>query len=1341
MQWRLLSLFLFIYYSTFASNINNIQFEHYNDGDGLTHNSVRHIVQDPQGFLWIGTFGGVNRFDGYQFKPYLNLSRGSNKIGNNDITALLLDDSRNDLWIGTSGGLVRYQMDKNLFTSFLPQKENQHPIPDAEIRSLYLDPFKRLWVGTKTKGLGLFDVETGQFQKINIDGFDYVKVIYGDSRGRIWVGSYITGGVAQITLTKSGEVGHIKTYTIESPYSKDLNPYINFIYEDDKSDLFIGTREGLYKWDKLKDTFEELPFRDKSMQKEIGLHYNSVARSPQGRYWVGTLGGLLSCNHLEDISQGNFDWHYSVLSETNSLVDNMVFALLFDKSGVLWIGTENGLDKYDPFANQFIVKKDISALIGGKVPRISGFAKTFDNKLIVATHAHGLFWEHNNRFEKLYNDQKDIASIYSFDGKTFYCGLWNGKILIFNYLKNSWKTLDVGFKGIPIFAFHQLPSGNILIGSFGQGIIEFNPGTQSVQSSSKKILSDQEINRIISNPHGLLWIATEKGIFSYDQSLGKLNTYTHHDNDTLGLSSNNVSDIYIDPKGKVWAVTRVGLNYYDPVSDDFIPVLEPEELHSNWITNLVADNNNSLWLNFNNNRIAKYNTTTNELSMYHVKNGNRLDVFSLSGFSYFDDHHLYLGGENGIIFFSPKELQNNTESFKPFITDFRIQNKEVEVGQNINGQIILTQDINTTKSVELYYWNRNFSFTFSCPSYVKENFNHFMYKLEGFDKEWITADVNQRNIQYTNLFFGDYTFKLKAQNSHGYWSEEATYDIRILPPVWLTWKAYLAYLILLIVTYLMFRQVTRRQIKLKHQLALERVKREKDEKLNDEKLRFFTNISHELRTPLTLILGPAKQMLAHTKDKTVVNHSQLIVNNTTRLLNLVNQILDFRKSQEGSLQLKVTHAEIVSYTLNIFNSFKPFAAEKEIAFEFKCDEKTIHGWIDTDKYDKVLYNLLSNAFKFTNRQGRITLHMSVLNENGRHCRIEVKDNGIGIPIQDQEKIFSRFFQATNSPSFNTGSGIGLSLAESLTKVHRGKIEMKSEPGKGSKFSVTIPIDKEAYPITEIFDLVPSSKGESNDAILPEPKAVDMADEKEKILIVEDNTELRKFEADYLSQFYEVVEAENGREGIDLCKSVMPIICVVDVMMPVMDGYEFCSTLKNDEEISHIPVILLTALTEDENKIKGYKAGADGYLGKPFDLGMLKVQIESIVANRKALKQKFSNEANFDVAEISHSPADDKFLEKINTILDEHLIDQELNVNKLCSLLNVSSSNLYRKIKELTDLSPNEFIRTIRLKKASELLKVKDYNVSEVAYLVGFADPLYFSRCFKKQFGVSPRDYQ
>ena len=452
---NIVAITFFALFSVLCSTAQNIKFEHYNDDSGLSHNSVRHIVQDKYGFLWLGTFSGLNRFDGYEFKSYLSTSTGNNKIYNDDITALVLDEDAHNLWIGTRNGLTLFKTDTQAFTTYLPDKNDPNSLPDAEIRSVYVDKFKRVWVGTKTKGLYIFNVDDGSFKKIEIANFNYVKEIFEDKNGYIWIGSYDTGGVAKITLNAQGEIYQTVTYTLAIPNSIEKNPYLNFIYEDAKSDIFIGTREGLYKLNSAANEFENLEIDDLEIRHSLGPYFLSVIQAPDGKYWLGTLGGVIVCNQLEDISKGDFKWYYSVLPDDNSLVDNLVSALYFDASGVLWIGTEDGLDKYDPYENQFNINKDISLHINNQVPRIRGFNKTYDAKVIVATRHNGLFISEEDSFIPLYNNQKDIASIYSLDGEVFYCGLWNGKLLVYDYKKNTSTVVNVGFEQSPIFAFEN----------------------------------------------------------------------------------------------------------------------------------------------------------------------------------------------------------------------------------------------------------------------------------------------------------------------------------------------------------------------------------------------------------------------------------------------------------------------------------------------------------------------------------------------------------------------------------------------------------------------------------------------------------------------------------------------------------------------------------------------------------------------------------------------------------------------------------------------------------------------------------------------------------------------
>ena len=1060
---RLFSFLVFLcLYSIIGVHGQRLNFEHYNDGDGLSHNSVRHIVQDDKGFLWLGTFSGLNRFDGYQFKSYTTSSE-ERTINNDDITALELDESTNELWIGTRNGLTLLNLDSHKFRTFLPDKNNPNSLRDKEVRSVYVDKFKRVWVGTRDSGVFIFHPEEGIFEKIEIEGFTYVKTFFEDKDGNLWIGG-VEGGVAKIGLDVKGDISEKKVYHLLIPKSnKKEDPYINFIYEDFKSDIFVGTREGLYKFDANLNEFENLYIDDNGIRNSLGPYFISVAQASDGKYWIGTLGGLLVCNQFEDIEKGNFEWHKAVSTEDTSLIDNLVYALYFDAAGVLWIGTEDGLDKYDLYQNQFRISNDISTHINNQIPKIKGFAKTYDAKVVVATSDNGLFILNENEFVPLYNGQHDIASIYSIDGKTFYCGLWNGDLMAYDYIANSSKVVKTGIENKAILTIAEYGEDAIIVGSYGNGVAVLNKETFEIRISSGLIVPINEVTKIINTGEGYLWIATQDGMVKYDINTQEKSIYKRENNKDNGLPHNNVSDVMIDSENSVWAATRKGVAKYNAVQDRFETVSEFDEIKGTWATDIVKGNDDNLWINLNNNKIAKYNVKLKKLKVYHVNSGNRLDIFSSSGFYNFNNSRIYLGGKNGVIYFSPNEIKENKWSPIPIITEFKIQNKEIIPNLEVNGQVPLQFDLNYKREIELNYENRNFSIQFSVPSYSNERLNKFQYMLEGFDENWVETSSNARTIQYANLAADDYIFKIKGRNSDGIWSETAEYQIKVKPIFWLTYQGIALILIVLsILLYITKRQVKSRLI-LKNAFLEEKIKRERDEKLSNEKLRFFTNISHELRTPLTLILGPVKQLLEiNTSQPYERSRANLINQNANRLLRLVNQILDFRRAETGVIKLKVVKADILIPTKNVFYSFSELAESKDISFNLDIEDEILDCWIDLEKYNKILYNLLSNAMKFTQNYGSVNLFVGVEEGKQRTLIIEVSDNGIGIPVESKEKIFSRFYQASNSKEITTGTGIGLSLVKALVELHKGEITVESSPKFGSIFKVRLPVYKDCF---------------------------------------------------------------------------------------------------------------------------------------------------------------------------------------------------------------------------------------------------------------------------------------
>ena len=1311
-------------------------FDHFSNEDGLLHNTVRKIIQDEKGYIWLATFGGINKFNGIDFKVY-NSSSHKNPLPDDDVTSMVYDSKRKCIWTGTNKGLAKIDLITDSVKSYSSE------LLSNDIRALYLDDKNNLWIGTKSTGLYLYT--KNKFRHIATPNVRYIKTIYIDSSGRLWIGS-TSDGIASIKFDGEYEVSDYKLYDESlKTYPDPEAPLVYFFYETSENVIYIGTRVGLYYFDENLKEIRSFSFTNQNDGfDDFADYYRCIMKDSQGYFWIGTYDGIFKFKTFDDFRNNNYEHFYHEERVQHSLTDNLVSDIIEDKSGVIWVGMEHGLGKYDPYKNQFrLLVEDI--FYQQRSNAAACFSETRNGELLIGGIYNGLVMKRGGKYFQILDVNKRICSITSKDGANFWIGTWNGDIIHYDYNTNEFAKYNLSAVKSPIFTLKHIDKNTLIIGTHGEGVLFFDINERRVIKKGflKQYSFPDNINTIYKCLRNDFWIGSDNGLIRINfekESIVKFEA----DNSSLSLPHNSVLDVINDKEGDIWIATRGGICYISVTQNGEYNFQFVEELKTEWATNIIVDKSNTLWFNINNNKIFSYDKTNGIIKKFSVPNGTRSNLQSKRGFYYWSDSLIYVGGTHEVFTFIPSKISTFNMQVEPTLSELRIHNKIVIPGEKLNDQVVLNRDFSYTKNISLNYDNNNFAISFFSPNYTNVKGLGYRYRLSPFENKWKVISNNQQpQIQYTNIPPGDYIFEVCSRNADGIWSRPRLLEIKIAPPLWRSNLAIIIYVILVTVVFYFSRHIIAHRIKLKNELMLEKVKSEKEEMLLQDKLRFFTNISHELKTPLTLIIGPLKQLLLLKLKPELQEQHRLIYKNSTRLRNLVNQILDFRKAEAGKLRLKVTETDILEYTKNIYTLFLPIAKEKFINYEFICESDNIIGWIDKDKYDKIIFNLLSNAFKYTNKKGNIVLKLEVIkNENEKFVKVSVKDNGRGIPKEFQENIFLRFFQVPSKESSNTGTGIGLALVKNFVSIHKGEIWLNSEPDVGSKFTIKIPIDKQTYAQSEIFTYA-KKEDDLSSQYLGEEAATknELDDSYPKLLVIEDNAELRAFvKSIFLSLFY-VLEAENGLKGLAQAKKHHPVLVIADVMMDEMDGFEFCKKLKSSPDISHIPVVLLTALGEDTDIVTGYKLGADDYISKPFDPVMLKTRITSIISNRNLLQKKFSSEVNTNLHILSNSPADDNLFDKIQKIIEDNISNPELNLKLLCTELNMSQSKLYKKLGAISSLTPNEFIQTFRLKKAAQLLKEDTSTISEVAYNVGFNDPLYFSKCFRKRFDISPSEYR
>jgi signal transduction histidine kinase/ligand-binding sensor domain-containing protein/DNA-binding response OmpR family regulator len=1375
-------LLSFLSYQTFPQTHvpEKIQFKHITKETGLSDTYIQCLIQDRKGFIWIGTLEGLHRYDGKNFKVFKHSPKDSNSLGTGCVCVLCVDKS-GVLWIGTGGGgLNRYNADKENFTRFLNPEDSSamhnfilalfedktgtiwvgtqydglfsfdtktenstyyKNIPDDptsvsenRIWTFFEDSKDNLWVGTLSGGLNKFDRANKKFIRYLHNpndptsiSFNTIAGIREDKLGNIWIATF-GGGLDKLTYKDDEQTPVFKHYKFDPKNPSGLNSdYLVFIHIDENDVLWLGTSEGgLNRSISSVSENTELSFisyKHDPLDKFslLGKWVSWIYQDNSGLLWIANQGEGLN---IINTKQNQFKLFSHKPDEPNSLSSNNVTAIYEDQFGIVWMGTyDNGLNKWDRATNKFTHYKhnphDHNSISNN---RITDIHEDKSGDLWVATYFGGLN-KFDRKTEKFYAYKNDPSN------------------------PNSIRE-DI------VISIAEDPSGFLWVGTPDNGLHKFDKD-KGIFTYIKYKLDDPEdfsstyAADLFVDRSGLLWVSARiDGIFSYDYQKDKFVHYENDPKNANSLGDNFVSIICQDKAGNYWfGLNDGGLDKFDKENNKFKHYTVNDGLPGNNIYIILEDDKGNLWISTDNG-LSIFNPKSNTFRNFDSEDGLPGNTL-WSGCKIKTGEFIYVC-DRGIVVFHPDSINENISIPPVYITDFHLFNKPVPIGyDSLTKRTILEKSIIECDELELNYDDKVFSLEFAALDYYSPENNRYTYIMDGFDKDWAYTDPDRTLVTYTNLDPGEYFFKVKASDKYGNWSASgASIKIIILPPWWQTTWAYILYILFIGGAVYIIWKVQLRRIRIKNDFEMSKFEARKLHEVDELKSRFFTNISHEFRTPLTLILGPAKQLVEKIKDEKIKSEISMIHRNARKLLGLVNQLLDISKLESGNMKLQTDTENIVSLLKALVLSFTSYAERKRIILKLNLIEDEIIVYLDKEKFEKIITNILSNAFKFTATGGRIEV---TLTRHTEIVSITISDTGIGIPKENMEKIFDRFYQVDGSHTReHEGTGIGLSLTKELVELHKGKIEVESKEGKGTTFTVSLPLATAHLKSEEIIkkDYVYETEIETieyDKEIKSKPEHLVVNESSEKItfpilLITEDNDDVRFYIKQNLQQEYRIIEAVDGEDGWNKSIEQMPDLIVSDVMMPKMDGFRFCEKLKTDSRTSHIPVILLTAKAAKEDKLEGYETGADDYIMKPFDTDELKARIKNLIEQRKRLHEHFQKEGIVGLDQTRITSVDKKFLQKAYEIISQNISNELFSVEVFAKNLSVSRSLLHKKITALTGEPPVEFIRRIRLNKAASFIKNKFGNLSEIALEVGFGNPAYFSECFKKQFGVPPSQY-
>lgn len=1327
----------------------------------LSNSHIKCFYKDSKGYMWIGTEDGLFRFDGRNAFRYANDPNDHATVPHNTINAIL-ETNDETLWIGTARGLSIYNRELNNFINVDSITGNQNFLNNTYITTLEVDAQGRLWIGTHEGGINIYNPAKRSF--------DY---IFESPEGGIQPSCNFITRLINIndTIWCASKKGLMLFDTrtkkrLSSRFPERLSKtQISNIVSEETGQILISTIAGeLFR---LISKDGEYLIQQVVPEKESGEKTNRILAMCLDQKGNILLGGEnMGLNVIGQKNQKNDFW-LNEAQIAKQLPTQSIETLYVDDLGLVWIGTfSKGVLLLD--TNQKKFKTTVfSKNLPFEMSDVRGFTETPDGNIWIASYGTGLAKVNpeNSGLQAIeaINSQlsnKNVTSIiHGRQGELWLGTAGKGVYRInpkTNHLVNHSLVSD-GFGNDEVFCLYEDTYGTIWAGTWGSGLFYFDETKSKFVSATEygqpdHIPNTAYITDMLEDSDGIFWVGTLYGLYELKKRSEHSFSYRAHlpGNSNGGIRGAEVNAILEGKNKELWIGTTEGLNVKKKGSSEFLTFPMGYGSKTNAIRSLLRDDSGNIWFG-GNSGLSKFDASTETYITYTREDGLKSNSFHRKAAIKVSSGKFFFGHDNGFDSFYPDSILITPNNGKIVLTDLKINNQSVKPGDLGSP---LKKHISLVSNLELSYEQRSFVIDFVALDHLQAMDYSFCYKLEGFDKEWNCPGTPQ-SATYTNIDPGNYVFLVKAANPDGVWMEEPLrLTISIQQVFWKTWWAFIIYVALLGLVLYVFVKARVERLKLKNQIMFEKLSREQEQKLSNLKSQFFTNVAHEFRTPLSLIMIPLESLMEMKKAPEEFRKSVLTAfKNATRMNRLVNELMDFNKLEAEKLKLNIQHGELVQFIKDTSSAFTDMAEKRNIGFSVKPEIPNIQGWFDPEKLERILFNVLSNAFKFTDDGGQIELRTrtshSVIPE-GALCKcieLEIEDNGMGIMPNELPHIFEKFYQAKSSTKISSlGTGVGLSLAKALVELHHGTIEAESAPGRATIFKILIPIDKNVFhedehvlePQEAVF--VEKHLKETEILTIPENNNEATPSDKPKILLVEDNQELRNHLVTELKMHFTILEAKDGAEGLAISLEKNPDLIISDIMMPVKDGIELCQAIKSDLKTSHIPFILLTAKATIDDQIKGIETGADLYIAKPFSIRYLITHVNQIISSRQQLYARFSQDISLMPRKASTNTLDQEFLQKAIDYIISNLQDSQLGVDSIAALFNLSRMQVYRKIKALTGKSVVEFIRMVRMRQAIQLMESNKHTLSEIAFEVGFNSASYFTRCFKEEYGKTPSEY-